>query len=130
MSKRIALLAVFVSFFFCYLEWGKDQSSFLYEVAYQILFKQGDVQNSFSHPLILLPFLGELILLFQAFQKVPSKRWTYLGISLPAILVLFLLFIGIMGQNFKIIASTLPFLISSGWVFGVFRGKDARALNS
>lgn len=123
MSKRIALLAVFVSFFFCYLEWGKDQSSFVYEVVAHLFSKGSDAQNAFTHPFILLPFLGELILLYQVFQKTPSKRWAFIGISLPAILVLFLLFIGIMGQNFKITASTLPFLISAGWVFWAFRRK-------
>jgi len=119
--KRLALFFVFVSFLFCYLEWGKDQSSFVYEVLYQILFKQGDPQNSFSHPLVLLPFVGELILLFLVFQKEPNKRWTYIGMLLPGILVLFLLFIGVISQNIKIAASTVPFLLSAGWVIWVFR---------
>jgi len=119
--KRLALFSVLVSFLFCYMEWGRDQSSFVYEVVYLILFKQGDPQNSFTHPLILLPFIGELILLFLVFQKEPGKRWAFIGMALPGVLVLFLLFIGIMSQNVKIIASTLPFLLSVGWVWWVFR---------
>jgi hypothetical protein len=119
--KRLALFSVFVSFLFCYLKWGKDQSSFVYEVVYLILFKQGDPQNSFTHPLILLPFIGELILLFLVFQKAPSKRWAFIGMALPGILVLFLLFIGVISQNVKIVGATVPFLLSAGWVIRVFR---------
>jgi hypothetical protein len=123
--KKYALFSVFVSFLFCYLEWGKDQSSFVYEVVYIVLFKQGDMQNSFTHPLILLPFIGEIILLLLLFQKNPSRRWAFIGMLLPGILVLFLLFIGIMSQNIKIIGSTLPFLLSAIWVFRVFRRSEA-----
>jgi len=119
--KRLALFFVFFSFLFCYMEWGKDQSAFVYEVVYLILFKQGDPQNSFTHPLILLPFVGELILLFLVFQKEPGKRWAFIGMALPGILVLFLLFIGVISQNVKIVGSTVPFLLSAGWVLWVFR---------
>ena len=126
--KRLALFSVLVSFLFCYMEWGRDQSSFVYEVVYLILFKQGDPQNSFTHPLILLPFIGELILLFLVFQKEPGKRWAFIGMALPGVLVLFLLFIGIMSQNVKIIASTLPFLLSAGWVWWVFRREKKAVL--
>ncbi|MBK6993427.1 MAG: hypothetical protein IPH31_00340 [Lewinellaceae bacterium] len=119
--KRLALFSVLVSFLFCYMEWGSDQSSFVYEVAYLVLFKQGDVQNTFTHPLILLPFVGELILLFLVFQKDPSKRWAFIGMALPGVLALFILLVGVLSQNIKIIASTMPFLLSAGWVWWVFR---------
>lgn len=121
--KRLALFSAWISFLFCYLEWGQDQSTFVYEVVYLVLFQPGDTQNAMSHPAILLPFAGELILLVLLFQKNPGKRWAFLGILLPGILVLFLLFIGIMSQNIKIIAGTLPFLLSAGWVWWVFWGK-------
>jgi len=94
---------------------------FVYQMAYQIFFEKGDLQNNLSHPAILLPLLGLLILLYQAFQKEPSKRWVILGMILPALLVLLLLFIGISGQKMRILAGTLPFLLSAGWVFWLFR---------
>lgn len=90
-------------------------------MAYQIFFEKGDLQNNLSHPAILLPLLGLLILLYQAFQKEPSKRWVILGMILPTLLVLVLLFIRISGQNMRILAGTLPFLLSAGWVFWLFR---------
>jgi len=125
--KKLALFFVFVSFLFCYLEWPPDNSMFVYQMAYQIFFEKGDLQNNLSHPAILLPLLGLLILLYQAFQKEPSKRWAILGMILPALLVLLLLFIGISGQNMRILAGTLPFLLSAGWVFWLFRGGVLKA---
>jgi hypothetical protein len=120
--KRLALFSVFVAFLFCYLEWPPDNSMFVFNAVYLILFQQGDLQNNLIHPAILLPLLGELILLYQVFQKTPSKRWAIVGMALPGLLVLLLLFIGIAGQNIRIIAGVLPFLVSVGWVFWLFRG--------
>lgn len=119
--KRIALFCVFVSFLFCYLEWPPDNSMFVFNAVYLILFQKGDLQTNLLHPAILLPLLGELILLYQAFQKAPSKRWAFIGMSLPGLLVLLLLFIGVAGLNIRIFAGTLPFLGSAVWVWRAFR---------
>ncbi len=123
--KKIALFLTVISFFFCYLEWGTDQSSFLYEAAYQVLFQADSYRSNFSHPLILLPFVGLLILLALLFQKAPQRRWVIAGLLLPGILVLFLLFVGVLSRNLRIIASTLPFLTSAVWVLRLFGRKNS-----
>lgn len=122
--KRLALSFTIISFFFCYLEWGKDQSSFIYEAAYEVLFQTDSYQSNFSHPLILLPFAGVLILLVLLFQKTPKKRWVIAGMLLPGILVLFILLVGILAGNIKIMVSTLPFLASAVWVLWLFGRRD------
>ena len=94
---------------------------FVFEAVKYILFQKGDVRDNITHPAILLPLLGELTLLYQALQKAPSKRWVIIGMILPGLLVLLLLFIGLFGQNIRILAGTLPFLLSAGWVFWLFR---------
>ncbi|HAD11734.1 MAG TPA: hypothetical protein DCF33_04765 [Saprospirales bacterium] len=114
--KKPALLLTVATFFLCYLEWGTNQSSFLYEVALQVFSQRESAGDNFSHPLILLPFVGLLILLYQAFQPVPNRRWVYIGLVLPAILVLFILLVGILSANIKVIASTIPFLAAVVWV--------------
>lgn len=119
--KRLALFCSFLAFFFCYLEWGNQQSAFLYEAAYAVFSKQEHAQSNFSHPLILLPFIGELILLYLVFQQKPSKRWAYVGLAFPGILVLFILLVGVLSQNLLIIGSTLPFLAAAGWVIQTYR---------
>ncbi|MFN0174272.1 MAG: hypothetical protein ACKVU0_06470 [Saprospiraceae bacterium] len=123
--KRLALSLTIISFFFCYLEWGKDQSSFIYEAAYQVLFQADSYQSNFSHPLILLPFAGVLILLVLLFQKTPKKRWVIAGMLLPGILVLIILLVGILSRNIRIIASTLPFLVSAVWVLWLFGRENS-----
>lgn len=95
---------------------------FVFQAVKYILFQKGDVQNNITHPAILLPLLGELTLLYQALQKEPRKRWVIIGMILPGLLVLLLLFIGLFGQNIRILAGTLPFLLSAAWVFWLFRG--------
>jgi len=122
--KRLALFSVLVSFLFCYLEWGGGNSAFIYEAAYQILSLQGDVIGNFSHPAILIPFCGQLIFLYLLFSNSSSKRLAWIGWSMMAILVLLLLVIGLMGQNFRIVLSTLPFLLSSWWLFRVWGKKS------
>ena len=114
--KKPALLLTVITFFFCYLEWGAGQSAFLYEAALQVFSQRESAGDNFSHPLILLPFVGLLILLYQAFQPIPSRRWVYIGLALPAILVLFILLVGILSGNVKVMVSTLPFLASAVWV--------------
>lgn len=121
--KKPALLLSVVTFFFCYLEWGVGQSAFLYEAAYQVFLHRESAGDNLSHPFILLPLAGLLVLIYQAFQPVPSRRWVYLGLALPGLLVLFLMFIGAVSQNIKIVVSTLPFLLSAGWVIWSGRGK-------
>jgi hypothetical protein len=118
--KKPALLLTIITFFFCYLEWGTGQSSgqsaFLYEGVLEIFSQRENAVENFTHPLILFPLSGIIILLYQAFRPVPSRRWVYIGLALLAILVLLILVAGIFAANWKMIASTLPFLVSAVWV--------------
>ncbi len=113
--KKLPLLLTVVSFFLCYMEWGANQSSFLFEAAFQVFSQRNSASDNFSHPLILLPFLGLLVLVYQAFQPSPNRRWVYIGLVLPGILVLFILLAGLLSTNVKVIASTLPFLAFAIW---------------
>lgn len=119
--KKAALFCLWLSFFFCYLEWGTDQSAFVFEIAYQILFKQGDKASSFMHPLILGPFVGQLLILVALAQKQPRKGLVWAGIGLMGVLVFFVALAGVLGGNVKVVLSTLPFILSAlwcGWVWG------------
>jgi len=51
--------------------------------------------------------------LLTLFQKKPNKIMTYISIAMLGCLVYFMLFIGLMSLNYKIIISTLPFLFTS-----------------
>ncbi len=95
-----------------YLEWGEDNSQFLYEVEAEVLVKMFRNPASILHPFVLLPFIGQLILIYTLFQKIPGKILTYLGLGGIGILFLLMSFIGIISSNYKILLSTLPFMIT------------------
>jgi len=95
-----------------YLEWGEDNNQFLYEIEAEVLVKMFRNPASILHPFVLLPFIGQIILIYTLFQKTPSKILTYLGLGGIGILFLLMSFIGIISSNFKILLSTLPFIIT------------------
>lgn len=107
--QKILTIALLFSFLIGYLEWA-DRSAFIFQVAYDILFSKGKA-GSFSHPLVLAPFIGQLLLLISLFMKQPPRWLVITGIVLQGIMMFFILLTGILSLNIKIIASTLPFIL-------------------
>jgi heme A synthase len=97
----------------CYLEWSGGHSAFVYQMEYNILFQHKNTSGSFTHPLVLLPLLGQLLILFTVFQKQPGKRLALAGQVMLSLLVVMILVAGILSLNIKIILSTVPFIIAS-----------------
>jgi hypothetical protein len=121
--KRIINVCLFISFLFCYLEWGAGNSDFIFQMEYDVFAKslQG---TSVLHPLIILPFLGQLILLFTIFQKIPNKKLTLISICLLGTLVLMILLVGMLALNLRIIGSTIPFIaVAIFWFLNQRRKK-------
>ena len=108
-QQRLLNIGILLSFLVCYLEWGRGNSAFVAQVEYQILVGRPEVAN-FAHPMIAIPALGQLVVLYTLFQKTPSRRLTSVGIVLMGVLVLLLALIGVLSTNARIGASTLPFL--------------------
>ncbi|MBL0135671.1 MAG: hypothetical protein IPP79_17675 [Chitinophagaceae bacterium] len=94
-----------------FLQWGKDSHLFLFQAEAEIIGKLFTDPTSVLHPFTVLPLAGQIILLITIFQKNPSKVLTLIGLSGLALLLLFMLLVGILSVNFKIIISTLPFVI-------------------
>ncbi len=112
--QKLAIFCLFASFLFCYLEWA-DQSAFVYEVAYLLLFEKSEKASAFSHPLVLFPFFGQLLVLISLFLPHP-KRWMVMtGMVMMGLLVLMLVLVGVLGKNWKIMLATVPFLLSAVW---------------
>lgn len=113
MTPRLINIALLITSLICYLEWGGGNSGFLFQMEYE-LFKKADLKDSL-HVMVVAPLVGQLILLFTVFQKTPGRRLTAIGIGLLSVLVLMILLVGILGLNYKIFLSTIPFI-----VFAVF----------
>lgn len=96
-----------------YLEWGGNNHQFLFQAEAEIFSKLLYDPQSVIHPLILMPLAGQVLLLITLFQKTPNKRLTYIAIGSLGLLLGFMLFIGLIDLNLKIIISTIPFLTVS-----------------
>ena len=106
---RLLKFGILLSFLFCYLAWGKENSEFIFQIEYEV-FAKNAVADSFIHPLILLPFLGQVLPVISVFSAKPMKRLTTLGILLLGILVIMILIAGSLSLSFKMAGSTLPFV--------------------
>ena len=65
------------------------------------------------HPFVLLPLVGQILLIITLIKNSPSKLLTYIGIAGLGILMLLVLLVGSLSKNIMIISSTIPFFIIS-----------------
>lgn len=111
MKSKILNLLLIITSLLGYLEWSGDSHIFLFKAETEIFSKLFTNPISVLHPFILLPLIGQVLLLITLFQKLPSKILTYSSIVGLGLLLGFMFIIGIISLNFKIIISTIPFLI-------------------
>jgi len=111
-SKILNFLLILFSLF-GYLEWSGNQHIFLFEAEIEIFSKLFINPKSVIHPFIILPIIAQFLLLITLFQNKPSKKITYISIFGLGLLVYFLLFVGLISLNYKIIISTIPFVLLS-----------------
>jgi len=113
MKSKLLNGALILTSVIAYLEWGHNNSTFLFTAEAEVITKLFTHPAEAAHPFTLVPLIGQLLLLISLFQKQPSKALTYTGMGGLAVLLLFIFFIGIISLNIKIIASVLPFIITS-----------------
>lgn len=106
--KKI-ILGLWLTSFMGYLEWGKN-SAFVGGIEYTLLFEQAKTSDTFIHPFILFPLLGQVILLVLLLVRQPKFWWTVIAASGIALLFLMLFVVGVLSFNPRITLSVLPFL--------------------
>lgn len=107
--KKI-ILGLFVSSFIGYLEWG-NQSQFIAEIELDLLLKITQTVEAFIHPFILLPLLGQIVLLISFLLPKPKIWLVIIASSGIALLFLMLFLIGILNSNLKMTCCSFPFLV-------------------
>ncbi len=112
MKLKLLNAALIITSVMAYLEWGHDNSIFLLSAEADIIKGLFTDPSSVVHPFTLIPLAGQLMLLATLFQKQPGKALTFLGMGCIAVLLLFIFAIGIMTMNVKIIACSLPFVVT------------------
>ncbi|MFZ1457935.1 MAG: hypothetical protein WAT46_17960 [Saprospiraceae bacterium] len=111
MKPKILNALLIVTSLLGYLEWSGDSHTFLFQAEAEILYKLFTNPSSVVHPFILLPLIGQILLLITLFQKSPSKILTYVSIAGLGLLLGFMFIIGLISLNYKIIISTISFLV-------------------
>ncbi|MFY8004443.1 MAG: hypothetical protein ACOVNR_06345 [Chitinophagaceae bacterium] len=109
MCKRILNGLLIVSSLLGYLEWGGNNAVFLAEAEWQVFVSFFKHPTSLMHPLIIIPIIGQILLLIGLFQQKPKQLLAIIGIICIGLLLFLILFIGIIDTNLKIIVSVLPF---------------------
>jgi hypothetical protein len=113
MKGKILNLLIVVSSLFGYLEWGNGNTMFLFEVERELFSNFLIKPLSVMSPFTIFPLLGQLFLLITLFQKPVNKWFTFIGLAFLAFLLLFILMIGIMNQNIRMLGSAIPFVLVS-----------------
>lgn len=113
MNSKVLNILLILSSLCGYLAWGGNQHIFLYKAEVEILSKLLTNPTSVLHPFTILPMLSQLLLLITLFQKSPSKMLSYWSIAGLGLLMGFMFIIGIISLQYKIVISTIPFIIIS-----------------
>lgn len=111
MINRLLALALVLTSLIGYLAWGNNQQVFLYQLEWDVILKLVNEPSSVLHPLVVLPLLGQLLLLITLFKKSPGKILLLTGMGFIGILFLMMLLVGILSSNAKIIFFALPYLM-------------------
>ena len=126
MKSKILNLGLLLTSLIGYLEWGSGNSAFLFQAELELLGKLFTDPASAVHPFTLLPLAGQLMLVFTLFQRQPGKWLTLTGLACIGILLVFMFAIGAMTLSWKILISTLPFLVVGVLVIQYHRGYSRR----
>lgn len=120
-KQKLYHLGIVLTSLLGYLEWGGNNASFLFQGEYEVLSKLFTDPVSVVHPFTVIPLVGQLLLLSTLLQRRPGRLLAYSGIACLGLLLGFMLLIGLLGMNFRILLSTIPF-----WVMVVLAVRGLR----
>jgi len=111
--RKIILAAILLSFFLCYINYGKVGPEFIGELEYYLFTNIAETFTSMVSALIfIIMVVGQLMLLAEIIFKPNSAR-AITGILLHGIFVLLIFTVGLLSGSFIGILSTLPFIVLS-----------------
>ncbi|WP_462250725.1 hypothetical protein [Ekhidna sp.] len=112
-KSKLLNIGLLISSLIVYFEWGGDHSTFLYKIEWDLMAKTLSEPTSLLHPFIILPFIGQILLLVTLFQKQSSRKLSLIGMILLGFLIYFVFVIGIFALNFKISGLAFPYVLLS-----------------
>lgn len=126
-SKILNLLLIITSLI-GYLEWSGNSHIFLFKAEAEIFSKLFTDPVSVVHPFTILPLASQILLLITTFQKTPDKTLTYISIAGLGLLLGFMFIVGLLSMNFKILISTIPFIVVSVLSIRHFRKNEQQII--
>lgn len=126
MRSKLLNLSLILTSLVGYLEWGQGQSVFLFQAEAEMLRNALIDPASVLHPLTVLPLAGQIALVWTLFQKSPGKALTYFGMAGIGMLLALMFVVALIDLNVRILASTLPFLVTAGLTIRQHRKRAPR----
>ena len=113
MKARVLNFLLLATSLCAYLEWGGKQHLFLFQAELMLFSKLMHDPLDVLHPMIVLPFIGQVLLLITLFQKKPIKLYTILSLIFLGMLIVFIFVVGLLSLNMKITIASFPFIVIS-----------------
>jgi|GEM_PF-550667 len=121
-ERKLLILLCLLSFCFCYFEWGGGHSGLLIGIEYSLLIEGAGKGNFMTHPFVLMPLMGQILLLTALLFRRFSGWLSFAGLVLCSTLAGLLLLGGIISGKLVATGSTIPF-----WVFAILLIRRLRA---
>ncbi len=113
MKARVLNFLLLATSLCAYLEWGGKQHLFLFQAELMLFSKLMHDPLAILHPMIVLPFIGQVLLLITLFQKKPNWLYTILSLIFLGVLNVFIFVVGLLSLNMKITIASFPFIVIS-----------------
>lgn len=119
---RFFAIALLVTSGIPWLEWGA-RGDFLFGIEFGLLTGEAG-KGTFSHPAVLLPMIGQLLILTAIF--LPRRGLLFVGVA-PLFLLISLVFLpGLLAGNMRMVLSSAPFLVLSVLALSKTRKEKSR----
>jgi uncharacterized membrane protein len=120
-SLKTSILAALFTSLLGHMEWGGGNAAFVYESEYLVFFQKNSDVNTFTHPIVLLPLIGQITLLVSLLRRQPNRRVVLAGLAGIGLLFLLIALAGLLSLNGKMLLSTVPYFLSVVWCWRSFK---------
>jgi len=108
MLLKLINIGLLLAFSILYMEWGRGQSAYVFEVEYDLLFRKKNLLESITHPVILFGLTGQLLLLGSVIKR--NRFLNLAGVLLLSAVAILISAAALSGMNLKMLLLAAPFL--------------------
>lgn len=112
-GERVGLGLLAVAFLICRMEWGLNNSAFVFDLFRELFRSPQHTIETLTHPVVLAGFLGLGLLIYGAVAPRPRRALVMAGILLPGLVAALLLLVGSLSGRLTVILLCLPYLVGA-----------------